>query len=150
MPVAAWRFAAIVGLSLSVHPPPVSAASDSPVGSWRTFDDHTGKERGRVRIWDQDGALYGSVESTIDPEEAKRSCVKCTDDRKDKPIIGLNIIRGLRPDGQRWSGGEVLDPETGSIYRCTLRLEDGGRKLVLRGYLGVSLLGRSQTWLRAD
>jgi uncharacterized protein (DUF2147 family) len=120
----------------------------SPVGLWRTFDDHTGKERGLVRIWEQNGVLFGNVVSTVDPAEGKRSCEKCPGDRKDQPIIGLNIIRGLRQEGQQWSGGEILDPETGSTYRCSMRVEDGGRKLVLRGYLGISLLGRSQTWLR--
>jgi uncharacterized protein (DUF2147 family) len=130
-------------------PASAQAPAPSPLGLWRTFDDRTGRERGVVRIWERNGALFGSVVSTVDPEEGKRTCEKCTDDRKDQPIIGLNIIRGMRPDGKQWSGGEVLDPETGSIYRCSMRVEDGGRKLVLRGYLGISLLGRSQTWLRA-
>ena len=125
------------------------AAGSSPVGLWRTFDDHTGKERGVVRIWDQNGVLFGSIVSTVDPAEGKRTCEKCPGDRKGQPIIGLNIIRGLRQDGEQWSGGEILDPQTGTTYRFSMRLEDGGRKLVLRGYIGVSLLGRSQTWLRA-
>jgi uncharacterized protein (DUF2147 family) len=64
-------------------------------------------------------------------------------------VIGLDIIRGLHQDGEQWSGGEILDPENGATYRCSIRVEDGGRKLVVRGYVGFSLLGRSQTWLRA-
>jgi uncharacterized protein (DUF2147 family) len=137
---------------LGTHPNLASAQPEafSPVGLWRTFDDHTGKERGAVRISDQNGILFGSIVSTVDPAEGKRICEKCPGDRKNQPIIGLNIIRGLRQNGEQWSGGEILDPETGSIYRCSMRVEDGGRKLVLRGYFGISLLGRSQTWLRAN
>lgn len=122
----------------------------SPVGTWRTFSDKTGRERGLVRIWAQNGVLFGSIEGTIDPAEAKRTCDKCRDDRHGKPVLGLNIIRGMRQDGDRWTGGEILDPETGETYRCSMRLEDGGRKLTVRGFVGVSLFGRSQTWLRAQ
>lgn len=137
-------FAACAAVRASRAQPDVS-----PVGLWRTFDDHTGRERGKVRIWEDRGILYGQIVAVLDPEEAKKVCVPCTDSRKDQPIIGLPIIRGLRPDGNGWSGGEILDPETGSVYRCRMHLEDSGRKLVVRGYLGISLIGRSQTWLRA-
>lgn len=122
----------------------------SPAGLWRTFDDKTGRERGAVRIWEQGGVFYGTIVGTVDPAEATHRCDKCRDDRKGRPIIGLDIIRGMKPEGDRWAGGEILDPETGQTYRCSMRLEDGGRKLVVRGYLGISLLGRSQTWLRAE
>ena len=135
-------------IALLLGPAWAASRDASPVGLWRTFDDHTGRERGLVRIWEQNGRLFGSIVSTVDPAEGKRTCEKCPDDRKNSPILGLNIIRGLRPDGDQWSGGEILDPETGSIYRCSMRLEDQGRKLVVRGYIGFSLLGRSQTWLR--
>lgn len=126
------------------------ADDSSPAGLWRTYDDKTGRERGLVRIWEQDGVLYGSVAGTVDPAEAKRTCDKCRDDRKDKPILGLNIIRGMKRDGDRWDGGQILDPENGDTYRCSMRLEEGGRKLIVRGYLGISLLGRSQVWVRAQ
>ncbi len=127
-----------------------AAAQDfvSPVGRWRTVDDKTGKPSGIVRIYEQNGALYGNIEQIFDPARAAYSCISCTDDRKNKPLIGLNIIRGLKRDGDRWDGGTVIDPETGSVYKSSARLDDGGRKLVLRGYLGISLLGRSQTWQR--
>ena len=128
---------------------PVLADPATPVGLWRTFDDRTGRERGLVRIWEQNGVLFGSVAATVDPAEAKRTCDKCRDDRRGKPILGLNIIRGMTRDGDRWTGGEILDPETGQTYRCSIRLEDAGSKLVVRGFLGISLLGRSQVWVRA-
>lgn len=123
-------------------------ALQSPVGLWQTVDDHTGKPRGIVRIFEAQGRLYGEIVRVLDPDKAGAVCVSCTDDRKDKPILGLQILRGLRQDGESWDGGTILDPETGTSYRCSLRLADGGRKLVVRGYVGISLLGRSQTWLR--
>lgn len=129
---------------------PAPADPATPVGLWRTFDDRTGRERGLVRIWQENGVLFGSVAATVDPAEAKRTCDKCRDDRRGKPILGLNIIRGMTQDGDRWTGGEILDPETGQTYRCSIRLEDAGSKLVVRGFLGISLLGRSQVWVRAN
>ena len=121
----------------------------SPVGLWRTFSDTTGHESGEVRIWDQGGLLYGRVTNILDPAKRAALCEKCTDDRRGKPVLGMQILRGMRPDGARWDGGEILDPETGSTYRCTLRMDDGGRKLLVRGFVGISLFGRSQTWVRA-
>ena len=122
----------------------------SPVGLWRTVDDKTGRETGTVRVFESGGAMYGRIEHINDPARAKLACVSCSDDRKGKPLVGLDIMRGLKRDGDVWDGGTVLDPETGSIYKASMRLDDGGRKLVLRGYIGISLLGRSQTWLRAE
>ncbi len=121
----------------------------SPVGMWRTIDDKTGKERGLVRIFETNGALYGRLQKLYDPAAAGRVCEKCSDDRKGKPLIGLDIVRGLRADSDGgWSGGEILDPESGSTYRASVKLADGGSKLQVRGYLMVSLLGRSQIWVR--
>jgi len=123
-------------------------AAPSPVGLWQTVDDHTGKPRGLVRVFESQGRLYGDVVQILDPDKAGALCVSCTDDRKNKPVQGLQIIRGMQPDGDGWSGGTILDPETGTTYRCSMHLADGGRKLVVRGYVGISLLGRSQTWIR--
>ena len=122
----------------------------SPVGLWRTVDDKTGKENGAVRIFESNGALYGRIERITDPARAGLSCERCPDDRKGKPLVGLDIMRGLKRDGDVWDGGTILDPESGSIYKASVRLAEGGQKLVLRGYVGVSLLGRSQTWVRAQ
>ncbi len=127
---------------------PSASAVQSPVGLWQTFDDHTGQPRGLVRIFENQGRLYGDVARVLDADKGGAVCVKCTDDRKDKPVLGLQIIRGLVPDGDGWSGGTILDPENGTTYRCSMHLADGGRKLILRGYVGISLFGRSQTWVR--
>jgi len=126
-----------------------SAAAPTPAGDWRTFDDHTGLERSLIRIDITNGVLTGHVVSTIDPAEATHTCDKCDDDRHGQKLIGLQIIRDMRLDGEAWTGGSVLDPQTGSIYRGTIRLADDGQKLELRGYVGIPLFGRSQTWLRA-
>ncbi len=130
-------------LSASAHADPAS-----PVGDWRTFDDRTGRERGLVRITETKEGLAARVLATVDPAEGQHVCEKCTDDRKDSPIIGLEILRGMHRDGDGWAGGRILDPETGSIYQCEMHLEDGGRRLVVRGYVGFSLFGRSQVWVR--
>jgi uncharacterized protein (DUF2147 family) len=120
----------------------------SPVGVWRTFDDKTGRERGLVRIREEQGQLVGTIIGTVDPAEGARTCEKCEDERRGQPILGLMVLRGLQPDGDGWDGGRILDPETGSVYRCSAHLADAGRTLILRGYLGISLFGRTQSWLR--
>ena len=140
-------------VAAAVQPRPAWAQSPatSPVGLWTTIDDKTGEARGVVRIFMSDGQLYGRIERVLDPKAIGQNCEKCRDDRRNKPIEGLDIIRGLKPDGElHWSGGEILDPETGDTYRASITLEDGGQKLVVRGSILGGLLGRSQTWFRAD
>ena len=128
--------------------PAVAADLSSPAGLWRTVDDKTGRERSDVRIYELDGKFYGRVERILDSKEAVQKCAKCTDDRRDQPVLGMVIMRGLARDGDQWSGGRIVDPETGDTYRCKMHLVDGGQKLELRGYLMMPMLGRSQTWKR--
>ncbi len=142
------RALALAAVVLAFSPGAV-AQTHSPVGTWRTFSDQTGQESGRVQIFARDGLLYGRVTGIVDPAKREATCQKCSDDRRDKPVMGLDIIRGLHQDGERWDGGTILDPENGSVYRCILRLTDGGSRLVVRGFIGISLFGRSQTWVRA-
>ncbi len=126
----------------------IAAAELGPEGLWKTTDDHTGKPRGMVRIYQANGALYGRVESTLDPAEARQVCDLCTDERRNKPVVGMIVMRGLRKNGGEYNGGDILDPDTGSVYRCKFRIEDQGRKLIVRGFIGFSLFGRTQTWTR--
>jgi uncharacterized protein (DUF2147 family) len=126
----------------------VDTAPLTPVGRWKTIDDKTGKPKAIVRIYEENGRLFGRIEATLQPD-AKKTCEKCKDARKDQPIIGMVILRGLTPHEGEFSGGDILDPDNGSVYRCKLRLEDRGATLSVRGYIGFSLLGRSQTWQRA-
>jgi uncharacterized protein (DUF2147 family) len=119
----------------------------TPVGRWRTVDDKTGKPKAIVVIYEESGLLFGRVEATLDPN-AKKICDRCKDERKNQAIVGMVILRRLSAHGEEYSGGDILDPNNGSIYRCKLRLQDSGRQLSVRGFIGFSLLGRSQVWTR--
>ncbi len=119
----------------------------TPVGRWKTIDDKTGKPKAIVRVYEENGRLFGRIEATLDPK-AKKVCDKCTDSRKDQPIVGMVILRGLSQHGGEYTGGDILDPDNGSVYRCKMRLTDQGAKLSVRGFIGFSLLGRSQVWTR--
>ena len=145
-----WTSRCIVFLAVLLAVATVRAATPdlSPAGLWKTIDDKTGRARGFVRIYEHDGELFGKIESSLSPEEAKEVCHHCSGDRKDKPVIGMVILTGMKKSGEGYGGGEILDPDTGWVYRCKMRLAENGKKLILRGYLGVSLLGRSQTWVR--
>lgn len=119
-----------------------------PVGVWRTVDDATGKPKSLVQIWEQGGALYGKVIELIHPPEPNPMCDKCKGADKDKPVIGMTVMRNLKRDGDEWNGGTVLDPESGNTYKCYIEVLGGGKKLKVRGFIGISLLGRTQYWYR--
>lgn len=125
-----------------------AADTTSPIGEWKTFDDKTGQARAIVRIYEQDGKLFGKIERSLMPGAENRFCTACTDYRKDQPMLGLIIIRNMNRTDDGYAGGDILDPESGSVYRCKFHLEEGGAKLVLRGFIGISLLGRTQIWER--
>jgi len=126
------------------------AQGDSAVGQWQTVDDKTGAPRALIEITqDASGVLSGKVIKGLIPgEPADRRCTACTDARKDQVIIGMTVLSGMRKEGDGWEGGQILDPDNGKVYRCKMHLEKGGSVLVVRGFIGVSLLGRSQTWIR--
>jgi len=128
------------------------AEADTPAGLWKTIDDKTGKERSVVRIVDNNGVYEGKVEQIFEQagDDAKHLCRKCEGERKDKPIIGMTFLWGLKREGDQYSGGEILDPKNGKIYRAKMKLIESGRKLEIRGYIGLSLFGRSQTWIRQE
>ncbi len=127
-------------------------ASESPVGLWRTIDDKTGKEKSLIRIVETNGELHATIEKLFrEPnEEPNPNCDKCPGDRKNKPVIGMTIMTGLKKAGSEFEGGEILDPANGKIYRCKMWTAEGGKKLNVRGFIGVSLLGRTQVWIRED
>ncbi|PXW91883.1 uncharacterized protein (DUF2147 family) [Sphaerotilus hippei] len=125
-------------------------AQTSPVGLWKTIDDETKQEKSLVRIQEQAGVLSGRIEKLLDPARADAVCSKCSDERKDKPVAGMTILRGVKPAGDDWEGGEILDPNNGKTYKVRLRPADGGRRLEVRGYIGTPLLGRTQTWQRVE
>ena len=132
--------------------PAFAFAQTTPVGLWKTIDDDGKTAKSLVRISEQAGTLVGSIEKLLDPKDAADGkCDKCSDDRKDKPVVGLQIIRGVKGQGDGvWGGGEILDPNDGQTYRTRLKPVDGGKKLEVRGYIGAPLFGRTQTWVRVE
>jgi len=127
------------------------ADGGSPIGLWRTIDDHTGKPRALVRLFEKDGRIFGRIEKGLALEaETEGVCNQCTDERRGQPKIGLIIIRNMQRDGDVWTGGDILDPDNGKVYRCRLRVVDDNRSLEVRGFIGFALLGRTQMWERVD
>ena len=144
-------FKILVGLALLYAGS--SFAQMTPVGTWHSIDDKTGEAKAEIQIIDKDGALSGRVVKSLrnDPN-AKKTCDECKDDRKGQAIIGMEIVRGVKPDASGenlWaSGGKILDPENGKEYTVKLVPQEGGKKLQVRGYIGPFY--RTQTWLRAQ
>ncbi len=124
-------------------------AQMTPVGLWQTISDADGKPQGEVRVTESGGVISAVLEKALvtSPEP---NCDKCTDDRKGKPKVGLQIIRDARKtDGKDvWEGGNILDPNNGTVYKLKLTPIEGGKKLEVRGFIGMALLGRTQTWIR--
>ena len=116
------------------------------VGKWKTIDDETGKAKSVVEIYMKDGKAYGKIVKIINKEKLDAVCDLCEDDRKDKKILGMEIIRGLEKDDDEWEDGTILDPDIGKIYDCKLWVEDG--ELQVRGY--IAFFFRTQTWLKAN
>ena len=143
---------ALVAAALLIHASAFAQAT--PVGLWKTIDDKTKKERTLIRIVDTGGTLSGKIEKRLDPDaKAGDTCDKCADDRKDQPIQGPQLIRGISKNAgteNRWDGGTVIDPEDGKVYKARMTPIDGGKKLELRAYIGVPMIGRTQTWIRVE
>jgi uncharacterized protein (DUF2147 family) len=127
-------------------------AQGTPAGLWKTIDDETKTEKSLVRITENGGVFTGKIEKILtDKTDAK--CVECSDERKGQPVQGMTILRGIKPDADdkgSWVGGDILDPNNGKIYKVLIKLADGGKKLDVRGYIGMPMLGRTQTWLRVE
>ena len=121
--------------------------AQSVVGKWKTIDDETGEAKSVVEIYEEGGKVYGKIITIFDKTKEKDVCKKCDGDKKNKPLKGMVILEGAKKDGSSWEGGTILDPTKGKVYKCTLSLE-GKDKLKLRGYVGISLLGRTQYWER--
>lgn len=128
-------------------------AQMTPVGTWTTVDEKTGEHKAEITIVENNGVLSGKITKRLlkdtDPDAV---CDKCTDDRKGKPLQGLEIIRGVKKDKAEgvWDDGKIIDPESGKVYDVKMTPTNGGKKMEVRGYAGISLLGRTQVWLRKD
>jgi len=136
---------AIAASAMTTH------AQMTPVGNWHSFDEKTGELKSLIVIADTGGALNGRIEKLLRKEaDQKGVCKECTDDRKDKPMLGLEIIRGAKQvDGKEvWEGGKILDPENGKNYTLRMTPIEGGKKLEVRG--SIAFFGRTQTWVRVQ
>lgn len=126
-----------------------AVSAESLVGKWKTVDDKSGKVESEVQLYEEGGKLFGKIVGLSEPNDdmgKPKTCTKCTDADKGKPIVGLVIIRGLSMSGDRYKGGTILDPADGKIYKAEVWAEDG--KLKVRGYLGVFY--KTQTWLKGN
>jgi len=141
-------FALMIVLASSLAWP----GGDSPVGLWKSIDDVSGKPKALIRIREESGALQGTIEQVFPQPgtEASPTCKACEGENKDMPVVGLTILTGLVREGEEYTDGHILDPENGKVYRSNARLIENGNKLEVRGYIGMPVLGRSQTWIRQD
>lgn len=137
---------------LSIAPLAPALAADTPVGLWKNIDDETGKPKALIRITENDGAFQGQIEKLYrEPNEDQNpKCDKCEGARKDQPIVGMVILSGLKKEGEEFNGGEIVDPKNGKVYKAKMHLTDAGKKLNVRGYVGMPMLGRSQVWVRQE
>ena len=135
---------ALLTISLSVF-----AASISPTGNWTTISDKDGKPRSIVKIYMSGNTLNGRVVKVFPRPGDKGICTQCKGSRKNKKILGMIILWGMKKSSANvWSGGRILDPKNGKVYRCKITVGKNGKRLIVRGYVGISLLGRNQTWIR--
>nr|WP_315255979.1 DUF2147 domain-containing protein [uncultured Flavobacterium sp.] len=124
-----------------------NAQSQNVLGKWKTIDDETGQAKSIVEVYEKGGKVYGKVVEILRAEHKKDICTKCEGAEKNKPILGMIIINGLEKDDAEYNGGTILDPQNGKKYKCYIALESPD-KLKLRGYIGLSIMGRTQYWTR--
>ena len=117
-------------------------------GKWNSTNDDTGEVDSVVEVYEKDGKAFAKIIEIKDPNRQNAVCTECKGDNKGKRILGLNILTGLEKDGDEWSGGEILDPRNGKVYKCYIELVEPN-KLKIRGYIGFSLIGKTKYWKRA-
>ena len=143
------RISLVLTLALILGTMLPTTAAESPVGRWSTIDEKTGQARSQVEIYEQGGKYFGKIISIPQPNDSQgnpKTCNKCTGADKDKPIVGLVILKDMSPSGDRYKGGTITDPDDGKIYKAEVWIENG--QLKMRGYLGIFY--RTQTWLKAQ
>lgn len=132
----------------------VYAANTSPEGYWKTIDDVTGQTKSIIQIWKTSNqVLVGKVVKIFPADgsgDQTKLCTACEGAAHNQPVVGMVILSGLRVTPTQWDDGKILDPENGKTYSCSLRVADNGKTLNLHGYVGIPILGRSQTWQRVD
>lgn len=134
-------------LTLCLSPLTLAA---SPLGIWKTIDDNSGKAKSYVTIFEENGKLSGKVTRILDPSKQDTICDQCQGALKDQKIQGMTILWGMEKQGSKYDDGKIVDPESGKVYSANMKLLEDGQKLEVRGYIGFSLIGRSQTWERVE
>ena len=124
-----------------------SISAQTIFGKWENRDEETGKVDSIVEVYEKDGKAYAKIIEILDETHKNDVCVKCKGKQKDKPILGMHILNGLKKDGDEWSGGKILDPKNGKKYKCYIKLESAD-KLKIRGYIGFAAFGRTAYWYR--
>ncbi|WP_298781472.1 DUF2147 domain-containing protein [uncultured Polaribacter sp.] len=127
----------------------ISISAQDIFGKWHSTDDVTGEIDSVIEVYKKDGKAYAKIIEIKDSERKNAVCNLCEGKNKNKPILGLNILTGLEKDNDEWSGGKILDPRNGKVYKCFIKLE-GDKKLKIRGYIGFALLGKTAYWTRAE
>lgn len=116
-------------------------------GKWKTIDPDTGKDESIVEVYKKDGKAFARVIEIFNEADRDKTCINCKGKNKNKPILGLDLLDGLIQKKNEWSGGRILDPKNGKYYKCYMTLV-AENKLKLRGYIGISLIGRTEYWYR--
>jgi uncharacterized protein (DUF2147 family) len=142
---------AIVAVVFACAPLAHGAGQSTPAGLWQAVDSDTKEPTGWFLIVDHNGVFDGIIARMfLKPGENPNTvCDQCKDDRHDHSWLGLEIIRGMKPEGEdKYGGGTILDPRDGKIYKATMKVTPDGQTLILRGYIGIELLGKNQYWTR--
>ena len=136
----------VVALLFVLH---LRAQENSVLGQWKTIDDETGDARSIVELYEEEGKIFGRIIDILNPNNKEKTCIKCEGDEKDMPLIGLNIIKGLELDDDRYEDGTIFDPEKGKTYDAKIWIEDDTpNTLKVRGY--IAFLYRTQEWIRVE
>ncbi len=142
-----WPRYALIWAVMALYAGAINAAAPSPAGVWQTVSDSTGKPSAIVEVFESGGKFHGRIVQLLD-EDPGTICTQCPGALKGQPLVGLVFLTGLSAEGDEFTGGEILDPDDGRTYRARIQVIDGGAKLKVRGFLGLSIFGRTQIWLR--